>query len=220
MRSCTWVSKQQRIVISPHTSLPLLRFLFSQSSSFPTLTTVRKILLVGINSGPFLSFFAFLYTYISSKLYQFLYHRLTLASRHNMFTSLRSLGLGLLFCNPALALLRDWPNNASPFFSIRETNASATTTECGHKAAPGNETCPLNVCCTECGNCGTTMDFCSKGCQNNCDQPQLSTCAMNSSSLVRTVGYYESWANTRRCQNVSPKELNVTGFTHSVGQLR
>jgi chitinase len=88
------------------------------------------------------------------------------------------------------------------------------TTDCGRNAAPGNEICPLNVCCSKYGNCGTTIDFCGKGCQNNCDQPQLSTCASDNSSSVRTVGYYESWANTRKCQNVSPKDLNVTGFTH------
>lgn len=131
-----------------------------------------------------------------------------------MFTSLRSLGLGLLLCNPALALLRDWPNITSTHLSPRNANASVTTTECGRNAAPGNETCPLNVCCSEYGNCGTTIDFCGKSCQNNCDQPQLSTCATDNSSSLRTVGYYESWANTRKCQNVSVKDLNVTGFTH------
>jgi GH18 family chitinase/LysM repeat protein len=131
-----------------------------------------------------------------------------------MFTPLRSFGLGLLLCSPALALLRDWPNITSPIRSPRTANASVTTTECGRNAAPGNETCPLNVCCSEYGNCGTTIKFCGKGCQNNCDLPQLPTCATNNSSSVRTVGYYESWANTRKCQNVSPKDLNVTGFTH------
>lgn len=130
-----------------------------------------------------------------------------------MFISLRSFGVGLLLCSPALALLRDWPNSASPFLSPRTANASVTT-ECGRNAAPGNETCLLNVCCSEYGNCGTTVDFCGKGCQNNCGLPQPSTCTTKNSSSLRTVGYYESWANTRRCQTVSPKDLNVTGFTH------
>jgi chitinase len=131
-----------------------------------------------------------------------------------MFASLRSLGLGLLFCGPTLAVLRDWPNNTSPFLSPRAANTSITITTCGINAAPGNETCPLNVCCSEYGNCGTTIDFCGKGCQNNCEQPQLSTCLTNNSASARTVGYYESWANARKCQNVSPGDLNVTGFTH------
>ncbi|KAM0704603.1 hypothetical protein Q7P35_008837 [Cladosporium inversicolor] len=131
-----------------------------------------------------------------------------------MFSSLRSLGLRLLLCNPALALLRDWTNINSPHISPRTVNASITTTECGRNAAAGNETCPLNVCCSEFGNCGTTIDFCGEGCQNNCDLPQPSTCVTNDSSSLRNVGYYESWANTRKCQNVSVKDLSVTGFTH------
>ena len=30
----------------------------------------------------------------------------------------------------------------------------------------------------------------------------------------RTIGYYESWSNTRKCQAVSPEDLNLNGFTH------
>jgi len=131
-----------------------------------------------------------------------------------MYTSLRFLSLGLLLCGPTLAALRNWPNNTGPLLSSRNTNASAAIIECGVNAAPGNETCPLSVCCSEYGNCGTTIDFCGKGCQNNYEQPKLFTCPRNNSVSARTVGYYESWANTRKCQNVSPKELNVTGFTH------
>jgi GH18 family chitinase len=131
-----------------------------------------------------------------------------------MYTSLRSLGLGLLLCGPTLAVLRDWPNNTGPLLSSRTTNASVIITECGVNAVPGNETCPLNVCCSEYGNCGTTIDFCGNGCQNNCEQPKFVTCPRNNSASARTVGYCESWANTRKCQNVSPKDLNVTGFTH------
>ncbi|GAB7324295.1 hypothetical protein MBLNU13_g08263t1 [Cladosporium sp. NU13] len=131
-----------------------------------------------------------------------------------MFHSIRSLGLGFLLCNPALALLRDWPNSIDPFLHSRDANASATTTECGRNAADGNETSPLNFCCSEYNNCGTTIDFCGKGCQNNRDRPQISTCTTSNSSSLRNVGYYESWANTRECQTLSPKDLNVTGFTH------
>lgn len=28
------------------------------------------------------------------------------------------------------------------------------------------------------------------------------------------MGYYESWSNTRKCQTVSPENLNLDGFTH------
>lgn len=30
----------------------------------------------------------------------------------------------------------------------------------------------------------------------------------------RTIGYYESWSNTRQCQKVTPEDLNLAGFTH------
>jgi chitinase len=32
-------------------------------------------------------------------------------------------------------------------------------------------TCPLNVCCSQDGFCGTTADFCGDGCQNGCEPP-------------------------------------------------
>lgn len=171
-----------------------------------------------LSSAPFLSLPGFPYTHPPFQTTQ--HHISTLVpkydtTQHNMFTPLRSLGLGLLLCSPALAVIRDPPTfKDSSLFYPRDANASATLPECGHGAGIGNETCPLNVCCSEFGNCGTTADFCGKGCQNNCDLPETSDCATKSSSSLRTVGYYESWANTRKCQNLAPKDLNVTGFTH------
>lgn len=35
-----------------------------------------------------------------------------------------------------------------------------------------------------------------------------------SSSLFRSIGYYESWANTRKCDKVAPADLDLTGLTH------
>jgi chitinase len=35
-----------------------------------------------------------------------------------------------------------------------------------------------------------------------------------SSISKRTIGYYEAWANTRKCSAVSPEDLNLNGFTH------
>ena len=32
-------------------------------------------------------------------------------------------------------------------------------------------TCPLNVCCSQDGFCGTTADFCGDGCQNGYEPP-------------------------------------------------
>lgn len=97
---------------------------------------------------------------------------------------------------------------------------------CGQYGAPGKQTCPLNVCCSKFGSvlfkplsslatskssnisfrfCGSTSDFCDTGCQDSfgsCGDAPKPSCA---SSVVnkRTVGYYESWASTRKCQSVS-----------------
>jgi hypothetical protein len=46
--------------------------------------------------------------------------------------------------------------------------------ECGQYAKVPNTKCPLNVCCSEFGFCGTTKDFCGDKCQSNCKQPSVS----------------------------------------------
>ncbi|CAK7203033.1 hypothetical protein SEUCBS139899_005762 [Sporothrix eucalyptigena] len=98
--------------------------------------------------------------------------------------------------------------------------------QCGPYAAAGQQKCPLNVCCSEYGFCGSTPEFCSWTTSNTGD-PNYDTCnsaygscgdvkrpSCASGSLgTRNVGYYESWANTRRCQKVAPEDLNLDGFT-------
>lgn len=41
------------------------------------------------------------------------------------------------------------------------------------------------------------------------------SCSKTGSSVnKRTIGYYESWSNTRLCEAISPQDLNLDGFTH------
>ena len=43
------------------------------------------------------------------------------------------------------------------------------------------------------------------------------SCGGGSSAGKRKIGYYESWANSaesRKCQNVAPEDINLDGFTH------
>jgi chitinase len=64
--------------------------------------------------------------------------------------------------------------------------------------------------------CGSTSDFCGKGCQagfGGCGDVNRPSCG-GSSANKRTIGYYETWANTRKCDAVSPEDLNLNGFTH------
>lgn len=97
--------------------------------------------------------------------------------------------------------------------------------ECGPYGPTSSQKCPLNVCCSEFGYCGSTIEFCVW--KNNADlvYPACSTqyggcggverpsCG-GISVKKRTIGYFESWANTRKCQKVAPEDLNLDGFTH------
>ena len=97
--------------------------------------------------------------------------------------------------------------------------------QCGPYAAADSQKCPLNVCCSEFGYCGSTSEFCVwkndhdplyAACDNKyggCGSVNRPTCGGNSVSK-RTIGYYESWSNVRKCQNVAPEDLNLNGFTH------
>jgi chitinase len=58
--------------------------------------------------------------------------------------------------------------------------------------------CPLNVCCSEYGFCGTTKDFCGN---KTIESPSCS----GSSASKRTIGYYESWGITRKCDKMYPE---------------
>ncbi|KAL7621624.1 hypothetical protein AAE478_008950 [Parahypoxylon ruwenzoriense] len=76
--------------------------------------------------------------------------------------------------------------------------------------------CPLNVCCSQYGFCGSIDDFCGTGCQSgfgSCGPPPTPSCSGNS-AITRRIGYYESWANTRKCDKMSPEDLDLTGITH------
>ncbi|KAI0505902.1 glycoside hydrolase [Xylaria bambusicola] len=95
---------------------------------------------------------------------------------------------------------------------------------CGPYAVEGAQSCPLNVCCSEFGFCGSTTEFCE---WTNKDDDNYSKCDTKyggcgdvkrpscggSSVGKRNIGYYESWSNTRSCQNVKPEDLNIDGFT-------
>ncbi|KAK6337057.1 hypothetical protein TWF718_009843 [Orbilia javanica] len=88
--------------------------------------------------------------------------------------------------------------------------------ECGKDAPAGKQNCPLNVCCSKWGFCGLTTEFCSKsaGCQNNCDTPAPK--CTTSGLGARRVGYYASWATTRKCSAVPPSKIRTTGLTHLI----
>ncbi|KAK6987473.1 chitin-binding type-1 domain-containing protein [Favolaschia claudopus] len=86
--------------------------------------------------------------------------------------------------------------------------------ECGPNAAPTNFTCPLNVCCSQFGFCGTTEEFCGTGCQSNCSPPGPASCGPEQqSALHRRIGYYEGWAASRSC-SYTPEMISADTLTH------
>lgn len=88
--------------------------------------------------------------------------------------------------------------------------------ECGKWAATAGAECPLNVCCSEFGFCGTTSEFCGDGCQSNCGQPTEPSCSSND-VLKKVIGYYESWSsNSRKCDGWTPDQLPAQSLTHLV----
>ncbi|KLO78838.1 Uncharacterized protein LW93_4159 [Fusarium fujikuroi] len=88
---------------------------------------------------------------------------------------------------------------------------SAQTGECdpgGFGSKFANHTkCPLNVCCSKHGYCGTTKDFCGKRTVN---RPSCSA----RGPMHRVVGYIEGWASTRSCDKYSPSNIPDGVYTH------
>ncbi|EEQ31286.1 symbiotic chitinase [Microsporum canis CBS 113480] len=86
-------------------------------------------------------------------------------------------------------------------------------------AKDGKEFCPLNVCCSKFGFCGTTTEFCQDGCQSGCDairRPSSFSSCGGTSSSGRYVGYYESWTTRKACDRVHPSNINIKPWTHLI----
>ncbi|KAJ5705359.1 hypothetical protein N7536_001048 [Penicillium majusculum] len=86
--------------------------------------------------------------------------------------------------------------------------------ECGKDAEDPSANCPLNVCCSPFGFCGTTEEFCGKGCQgDNCGDITRPSCQTNDVFKTK-IGYYESWASGRSCDGFRPNDIAVSSLTH------
>ncbi|KAL4795046.1 glycoside hydrolase superfamily [Aspergillus venezuelensis] len=67
--------------------------------------------------------------------------------------------------------------------------------------------CPLNVCCSDFGSCGTTEEFCG----NTTVKHQM--CSKDG-YMTRVVGYYEGWASRRPCHDFWPEQIPVGVYSH------
>lgn len=83
--------------------------------------------------------------------------------------------------------------------------------ECGKYALEHD--CPLRVCCSKWGFCGTTEEFCNAECQGNCENPPKASCGSAPSPQLN-IGYYASWAATRRCNQYTVENIDPYLYTH------
>lgn len=70
-----------------------------------------------------------------------------------------------------------------------------------------SEGCPLNVCCSQFGFCGTTTEFCG-------DVVVANPSCSGTSAQQRTIGYYEGWSVTRSCDAMTPESIHWGAYTH------
>ncbi|KAH8896309.1 glycoside hydrolase [Thozetella sp. PMI_491] len=101
-------------------------------------------------------------------------------------------GAGPDFCGDGCTSQCTWKSECDPGWGIQWSNAS---------------TCPLNVCCSKYGFCGTTSDFCGGAVVSS---PECS----GKSSDARTIGYYEGWNAQHACGVMKPADIPLGYYTH------
>ncbi|TPX09628.1 uncharacterized protein E0L32_009229 [Thyridium curvatum] len=103
-------------------------------------------------------------------------------------------GLGPDFCGKGCTSTCGYKSECDPGWGMQWSNASA---------------CPLKVCCSKFGFCGTTADFCGG---STVTSPSCSASA--GSSNGRTIGYYEGWNWQRPCGTMAPEDVPLGYYTH------
>ncbi|KAL2068496.1 hypothetical protein VTL71DRAFT_14833 [Oculimacula yallundae] len=101
-------------------------------------------------------------------------------------------GLGPDFCGEKCTSTCHYKSECDPGWGAQWSNATE---------------CPLKVCCSDFGFCGTTSLFCNG---NTVTSPQCS----GRSTDKRTIGYYEGWNLQRPCGTMAPKDIPLGYYTH------
>ncbi|KAF1812796.1 glycoside hydrolase [Eremomyces bilateralis CBS 781.70] len=107
-------------------------------------------------------------------------------------TGLGVCGLGPDFCGTGCQGTCDYKSECDPGWGLDWSNATD---------------CPLNVCCSKFGFCGTTADFCN-------GKVVVSPECSGRSSDQKTIGYYEGWNLQRTCGTMAPEDIPLGYYTH------
>ncbi|KAG8165716.1 hypothetical protein KVR01_004268 [Diaporthe batatas] len=79
--------------------------------------------------------------------------------------------------------------------------------------SPFNCSFMIFTSCSQYGFCGTTAEFCGKGCQSNCvEHPKPS--GKTGKTLNRVIGYWEAWNDRSTCHKTSASDLPLDALTH------
>ncbi|PYH48074.1 glycoside hydrolase, partial [Aspergillus saccharolyticus JOP 1030-1] len=101
-------------------------------------------------------------------------------------------GYGSDFCGKACSANCNRKSECDPGWGREWSNAS---------------TCPLNVCCSKFGFCGTSPSFCGNA-------KVLSPECNGKSAYARTIGYYEGWNLEHACEKMTPDQIPLGYYTH------
>ncbi|CZR65426.1 related to chitinase [Phialocephala subalpina] len=99
---------------------------------------------------------------------------------------------------------------------------------CGVNSLNAAQHCPLNLCCSYFGYCGTSTAYCvnpgsaqsGNPCQQgygSCQVAPEPSCNPNTgtASRGRKIGYYQS-SLERNCNRMGPIDIDITGFSHVI----
>ncbi|MCJ1347172.1 hypothetical protein MMC31_005393 [Peltigera leucophlebia] len=99
------------------------------------------------------------------------------------------------------------PSRALRRIAYRIVIANLNVIPAGVRSGPPRIKCPLNVCCSKFGFCGTTSEFCASS------KVKSPSCSGTSAS-ARTIGYYEGWSTSRPCDGMFPEGIPSGAYTH------
>ncbi|KAI9041496.1 glycoside hydrolase [Aspergillus affinis] len=101
-------------------------------------------------------------------------------------------GFGPDFCGKGCTSQCDRKSECDSGWGLQWSNAS---------------TCPLNVCCSKFGFCGTTEDFCQ-------GKKVISPECKGESAKAKLIGYWEGWNQEKKCDHMPAEDIPLGYYTH------